>query len=151
MEAGTLYASLDSTYTIGYDTKAFTLGGIALEKERDATGRLNFDHSLTTAIPEWKGSSGLNYHWDNYTLFNYFHYISSYDEPGSQYAPHIDSHLTWDISFMWSMPQQDIVFILSMLNVTDEKPPRVNLEAGYGGLTHDPKGRRIKLGMTWAF
>ncbi len=151
IEPGTLNATLDFTYTIDYDVKAFSLNGIEMEPARDGAGRLNFGHPLAVALPEWKGSLGLSYGWGNYILSNHFNYISSYDEPGGQYAPHIESHITWDATFMWRMPEQDIALVLSLLNVTDERPPRINLESGYDGLTHDPKGRRFKLGMTWSF
>ena len=31
------------------------------------------------------------------------------------------------------------------LNLTDEEPPFANVEHAYDGMTHNPKGRRLKL------
>jgi hypothetical protein len=35
------------------------------------------------------------------------------------------------------------------MNLLDTRPPLVNIEQAYDGFTHDPKGRRVKLGVTY--
>ena len=37
------------------------------------------------------------------------------------------------------------------LNLTNAKPPLVNREHAHDGLTHNPKGRRFKLAVTYGF
>ena len=63
----------------------------------------------------------------------------------------IDSHTTLDLTFRWQLPERGLNLAASVLNVTDEDPPFVNVEHGYDGLTHDGKGIRFKLGLTYSF
>ena len=34
---------------------------------------------------------------------------------------------------------------------TTQIPPWANVEQSYDGFTHDPKGRRVKMALTWRF
>ncbi len=34
-------------------------------------------------------------------------------------------------------------------NLLDTRPPLVNVEQAYDGFTHDPKGRQLKLAVTY--
>ena len=37
------------------------------------------------------------------------------------------------------------------MNLLDKMPPLVNIEQAYDGFTHDPKGRRLKLAVSYNF
>ena len=79
-------------------------------------------------------------------------YISSYEDSGSTTtAPVIDPFLTWDTSFLWHFPDSGIDLTLYALNLTDRIPPWANIEQSYDGFTHDPKGRRLKVALTYRF
>ena len=78
-------------------------------------------------------------------------YISAYEDFGADIVPIIDPFLTWDISFLWRFPASGLDLTLYALNLTGQVPPWVNVEQGYDGFTHDPKGRRLKMALTYRF
>ena len=151
---GQFSASWDATYTLGYDTKELLLegAGLTLYAERDAAGYLNFAHPIAVPLPRWKSRWSAAYNWDAYTLANYVSYISSYaDRGGNTTTPVIDPFLTWDLSFLWRFPGSGMDLTLYAMNLTGQVPPWANIEQSYDGFTHDPKGRRIKLALTYRF
>lgn len=157
--AGQLAASFDGTYTLEYQTKALMLGDLVLQEEADAAGYLNFGNPIATPLPKLKAQASAGYHWAAYSLVSYLNYISSYEDRGSISADNekindlfgtIDSFVTWDVSFLWQV-SAGIHIALSGANLLDAKPPLVNIEAGYDGFTHDPKGRRLKLAVSYGF
>ena len=151
---GQFSASWDTTYTVGYETKELTLAGtdLTLYGERETAGYLNFAHPISVPLPRWKSRWSATYLWSDYTLANYVNYISSYRDRGANTTvPVIDPFLTWDLSFSWRFPGSGINLSLYALNLTDERPPWANVETGYDGFTHDPKGRRLKVGLTYRF
>ncbi|WP_419162659.1 hypothetical protein [Candidatus Palauibacter sp.] len=78
------------------------------------------------------------------------HYISSYDDPDSVDPAHrvIGSFGTFDATVMMKLTDSIDAFFTGF-NLLGTAPPLVNQEGSYDGLTHDPKGRRIKAGMTY--
>ena len=62
----------------------------------------------------------------------------------------IDSFVTWDVSFLWDLSDGANI-ALSGMNLLDTMPPLVNIEQAYDGFTHDPKGRRLKLAVSYNF
>ena len=151
---GQFSASWDTTYTLGYETKALMLEGtdLTLYERRETAGYLNFAHPISVPLPRWKSRWSAIYTWSNYTLSNYVNYISSYqDRAASTTVPVIDPFLTWDVSFGWRFPGSGINLGLYALNLTGQRPPWANVETGYDGFTHDPKGRRLKVGLTYRF
>ena len=149
---GRFSASWDSTYTVGYDTKPLRLEGtdLTLAPGRRAAGYLNYAHPIAVALPRWKSRWSASYGWSVYTLATYLGYISSYDDRGTDSTvPHIDPFVVWDASFQWRFPASGMDLTLHAANLTGQIPPWANLEQSYDGLAHDPKGRRIKMGLTW--
>ena len=78
--------------------------------------------------------------------------ISIYEDRsgGDEYGT-MDPFLTLDATFRRRFPDLGMTVRLSALNLTNRWPPVVNAELGHDGLTHDFKGRRIKLAVTYAF
>ena len=150
---GQLSASWDATYTLEYDTKALMLEGtdLTLYGERQAAGYLNFAHPIAVPLPRWKSRWSASYDWGNQMLSNYVSYISAYEDFGADIVPTIDPFLTWDISFLWRFPASGLDLTLYALNLTGQIPPWVNVEQGYDGFTHDPKGRRLKMALRYRF
>ena len=154
---GLFTAGLEGTYTLEYETKALMLGGLTLQEGADAAGYLNFGNPIATSLPKFKGRISAGYYWQDYSIASYLNYISSYEDRGSMGSDNskiksifgtIESYLTWDATFLWNMPN-GINIALSGMNLLDKRPPLVNIEQAYDGFTHDPKGRRVKLAVTY--
>lgn len=150
---GSLKAGVSGSYTLKYDIKALARNGAAIQARTEAAGKLNFGNPLAVPIPDWKAQAFAAYHWSDYSLSAYLNYISSYEDDGA-YDGYggvpvagftVDSFATWDVSFQWRLPDLGLNVTLSALNLTDEDPPFANVEHGYDGFTHNPKGRRLKL------
>ena len=150
LDAGPGYfaVGLDGTYTLEYRTKALMLGDLELQPETEAAGYLNYGNPIATSLPKLKGRISATYDWSTYSLISYLNYISSYQDAGSSVAPDIDSFLTCDVNFLWRLSSQFNI-ALSALNLADVEPPFADIELMYDGFTHDPKGRRLKLAVTW--
>ena len=152
LERGELTVDLSGTYTFEYDIDDLTLGGATLLRGFDAAGKLNFGHALAPPIPDWKGRLSAIWRWSDYTLAGHVNHISSYEDVVSPTDKRkIDSHTTLDVTFRWQLAERGLDLAASVLNVTDEDPPFANVEHGYDGLTHDGKGIRFKLGLTYSF
>ncbi len=148
---GQLSLTLDGTWTAEYRTKALMLGDLELQPAADAAGRLNFGNPIAVPLPKWKSRFAGAYRWNDYSLASYVNYISSYEDPGSTLVPVVEPFLTWDTTFQWRFPDSGFDVTLYGLNLTGEAPPWADVELSYDGFTHDPKGRRVKLGVTYRF
>ena len=147
---GHFSVGLDGTYTLEYRTKALMLGDLELQPETEAAGYLNYGNPIATSLPKLKGRISAAYNWNTYSLISYLNYISSYEDAGSSVAPDIDSFLTCDVNFLWRVSSQFNI-ALSALNIADAEPPFADVELMYDGFTHDPKGRRVKLAVSYKF
>ena len=156
---GKFSLNLDATYTLEYRTKALTLGSLVLQEEADAAGYLNFGNPIATSLPKLKGQVSAGYYWGTYRLVSFLNYISSYEDRGSMNSGNdavkevfgtIDSFVTWDVSLLWDL-SEGVNIALSGMNLLDKMPPLVNIEQAYDGFTHDPKGRRLKLAVSYKF
>ena len=161
---GEFSLNLDATYTLEYRTKALMLGNLVLQEGADAAGYLNFGNPIATSLPRLKGQVSAGYYWEAYRLVSFLNYISSYEDRGSmdrkgedkiddkieEIFGTIDSFVTWDVSLLWDL-SEGINIALSGMNLLDTMPPLVNIEQAYDGFTHDPKGRRVKLAVSYNF
>ena len=150
---GLLDAGVNGTYTLDYDIRALYLDEFLVQDFVAAAGRLNFGNPLAVPIPDWKGQAYLAYHWNDYSLSAYVNHVSSYRDDGSHDgfggvpvdSFTVDGFTTVDLNFQWRLPRYGLNLTLSVLNLADEDPPFANVEHAYDGMTHNPKGRRIKL------
>ena len=156
---GEFSLNLDATYTLEYRTKALMLGNLVLQEGTDAAGYLNFGNPIATSLPRLKGQVSAGYYWEAYRLVSFLNYISSYEDRGSMNSGNaaieevfgtIDSFVTWDVSLLWDL-SEGVNIALSGMNLLDTMPPLVNIEQAYDGFTHDPKGRRVKLAVSYNF
>jgi iron complex outermembrane receptor protein len=156
---GEFSLNLDATYTLEYRTKALMLGNLVLQEGADAAGYLNFGNPIATSLPRLKGQVSAGYYWEAYRLVSFLNYISSYEDRGSMNSGNaavedefgtIESFVTWDVSLLWSL-SEGVNIALSGMNLLDTMPPLVNIEQAYDGFTHDPKGRRVKLAVSYNF
>ena len=155
--AAWLSAGFTGTYTLDYDVKALRLGDIHIQDPVAAAGKLNFSNPLLTPIPDWKGQAFLSWGWRNYSLTGYINYISAYEDDGAHDGYGgvpvdsftVDSFTTLDLTFQWSLTPRGLQLAFSVLNLADEDPPFANVEHAYDGMTHNPKGRRLKLTLRY--
>ncbi|MYG81482.1 MAG: hypothetical protein F4187_06830 [Gemmatimonadetes bacterium] len=56
--------------------------------------------------------------------------------------------MTWDLNLLRRASSSFDVG-LYVMNALDADPPHVRWEQSYDGFTHSPKGRRIKMSVTW--
>ena len=152
--SGQLSGSVDGTYTREYYMKALRVDDIEYRAALEGAGYYNRSHPLASPIPKWKWRGSAGYHYGNYSLVNYLNYVSAYEDR-YVWAPDsfklIDSFLTWDVNLLWRLPKLGMNITFSALNLTDAEPPPVYFELAFDGLTHNPKGRRFKLGVTYQF
>ena len=80
------------------------------------------------------------------------HYVSAYEDRDTVAAyRQIDRYLTFDLNFRWQVPNSGTTMTVSALNLADVQPPLVNTEQAFDSLTHNPRGRRVKLTVTHRF
>ena len=159
---GELSLNLDGTYTLEYRTKALkykykdedgNLVELPLQEEADVADFLNFGNPIATSLPRLKSRASAGYYWGTYSLVSYLNYISPYYDRGSAASElfgTIDASLTWDMTFLWNV-SKGVKIVLSGVNLLNSKPPLANIEQGYDGFVHDPKGRRLKLAVSYGF
>ncbi|MXW64311.1 MAG: TonB-dependent receptor [Bacteroidetes bacterium SB0662_bin_6] len=149
--AGVLSGGFEGTWTRSYFVKALEVSGVELAGEQEGAGYLNRYNPSAPPIPKWKSRVNAGYHRSLYSLVSYLNYIPSYinenESEGSELRT-IDSFATLDVSAYRHLPGGFDV-TLSVLNLLDKDPPFVNWESAFDGFTHSPKGRRVKLSITW--
>ena len=156
---------LDGTYVREFVVRALDVDGTEVLAEYDANGKLNVKTPVAPPLPQWKSSFSAGYHVGDYSVVNDFNAVSAYTNdnyvftaeekrrnPGLQKLEDaysgIDRFLTWDLSLLRRTSEQ-FDMGLHVLNVLDSDPPLVRWETSYDGFTHSPKGRRIKLSLTY--
>ena len=156
---GAVDAHLDGSYTLNYTVEPLIHNDVEIVPEKEAVGFLNATNPLAQPLPPLRMHASVGYHWDAYSAIARGHYIASYENadwwfdtgPAGEDWTKIDPFLTFDMNFQWRIPNAGVVATLSLLNLADAVPPTVNQELAFDSLTHDPKGRRIKLGVTYRF
>ena len=148
---GRFSATLDTTYLLEYRLRALEVDGVRFTEARDVAGAFNREIPVAPPMPKVKTRASAGYHWNDFSLLSWVNHISSYED---RYVwtstPFINPFLTWDANFLWRL-DNGMTVTFSALNLTDESPPRVDYEQGFDGLTHNPKGRRLKIGFTYRF
>lgn len=150
--AGVISGGFEGTWTRSYYVKALSLDGVPFASGLEGAGYLNRYNPSAPPIPKWKSRANVGYHRSRYSLVSYLNYVPSYinaddlDDSGNPID--IDSFATLDVSAYRHLPG-GFDLTLSMLNLLDADPPFVNWETAFDGFTHSPKGRRLKLSLTW--
>ena len=116
-----------------------------------AIGQLNWYNPIAPPLPRLKSRLWLGYHIGDYSAVSYANTVSGYKNEVFEGDPEkeaIDGFVTIDLSMM-RRSRSGMNIALSILNVLDTPPPLVFWEQSYDGFTHSPKGRRIKMTLTW--
>ena len=156
LDAGEFAWGADATRVLKYDVDPLTFNGVELVAALDAVGYLNNPVDGTVPpLPRWKAGAYAAYHRDAFSLTGRFNHVSAYKDrarevPDGRFA-NIDSFNTLDLTLLWRLPRQGLTVSLSALNVTDEDPPRIASDHFFDGMTHDPKGRRLKISLRYNY
>lgn len=150
--AGVISGGFEGTWTRSYFVKALDVGGVELAGELEGAGYLNRYNPSAPPIPKWKSRANVGYHRSRYSVVSYLNYVPAYtnaDDADDNGDPiDVGSFTTLDVTAYRNLPGGfDLSF--SVLNLLDSDPPFVNWETAFDGFTHSPKGRRLKLSLTW--
>ena len=154
---GQIRGGFNGSYTLSYDLKALHFADQVISPAVDAAGKLNFGNPLLVPIPQWKSQAFLTYSWNTKSVTTYLNHISAYSDHASHdgyggipvSSFEVDGFTTLDITAQWFMESIGLNVTCSILNLTDEAPPFANVEFAYDGMTHNPKGRRIKFSLNY--
>ena len=154
---GELVLGLQGTYTLAYDVKALDYNGIELQPAIEGVGALNGDNPVAWPLPTLKGRAQVGYHWDGGSVTAHLNHIGSYidqrydgpdvDADFRQYRD-IDAFTTLDLNLRMGV-MDGVDAVVTGFNLFDSPPPLVNWEGSFDGFTHDPKGRRIKVALSY--
>ena len=153
LAVGALSWGVDATYAVAYEVDALEFNGVELAASLDALGYLNDPVDGTVPpLPELKLGAFAAWRWRGAHLAVHLGRISSYAdrarEAGDRFAE-IDAYQTLDLTFAWRLPRRGWTLSFAVLNATDEMPPLVASDHFFDGATHDPKGRRLKMGIEY--
>lgn len=147
-----LVFNFDGSYTLDYTVDSLDYNGVELQASEQAAGYYNRTNPLAPPLPRVRSNAIVNYLFGNFTLTGVGRYISGYEdrETSAQYE-NIDAWITFDATAQYRVPNTEMVVTLSGLNLAGSFPPLVNHELAYDALTHNPKGRRFKLDLSYKF
>ena len=141
---GDMEFKLSGTRILSFDIDSWELGS-----SYNALGRLNYETPLARTLTEWKILWHVNYAWRDFNLRYAAKFVNSYDNVEDDIR--IDSHLTHDLHLHWAVKGEKLNLWATLLNLTDKDPPYAGEDLNYDAFTHNPLGRILKLGFTYAF
>ncbi len=150
---GEMKVGLDGTYTLEYDSDDFLNStGITLAEGGDFVGYSNEGTPFQTLV-DLRANLFARYSQGNHNVAYTLHYINDYEDPISPNAwlANIDSQITHDLTYSYSMFDGGTKLSVSAYNLTDEDPPAAAMDLNYDPYTHSAFGRMIKVGIVHAF
>jgi len=130
----------------------------------DALGRMNGRYGesplLIYATPELKYNIHAGWQKGIHSINLLYHHVDGYitelttaDRIPTHSEPYnrVDDFNTFDFYYAIRIPSWHTTFRLSVINATDEDPPIVWDELTYDAMTHNPLGRRLKVGVAYQF
>ncbi len=152
MGAGALVVSLDGSLTLDYTVDSLEVEGVVVHEGEQAAGFLNRNNPLAPPLPKLRTHALVSWLQSEFTLTGAARFVSGYEDRSTspEYAD-IDSWLTFDLTARYQWPGTAFHLTASALNFAGSVPPLVNYELAYDSLTHNPKGRRFKLGLGYRF
>ena len=149
---GAVSVQAEGTYTSSFMVKSLRLDDVEIQGGGEAAGFLNRYQPIAPPLPKLKGRLSAGYRQNAFGLTAYYNHVAAYEDqsqdPGTFYRD-IDAYGTWDLSLNWRLTE-DLDVVLVGYNLAGADPPLVNRELFYDGRTHDPRGRRLKLVLTYA-
>jgi len=150
-DIGDISLKFETTHMFSYE---IPIGG----KDTDVVGLFNHDN-FARSLPETKANATLLWVTDLQQVSLSARYISSYEttraNPIAGYSQNIDSQLTWDFQYNYTLSMSDVDtrITIGVLNLTDEEPPQVwdSVNFSYDPRQHDGRGRVAYLGLKFGF
>ena len=150
---GDVRVGLSATYTIDYKLGDFKVEGVTVEKAYDAAGFLNYQLSATS-LPQWKGSTFVEYSRGNHNLRLTLNYTDSYtDQRTTPFTGNnpvtgvpnpngktIKSTILAELDYRVQLPW-DTTATLSVDNLFDTDPSFARLDLNYDPFTGSAIGR----------
>ena len=147
-----LVFTFDGSYTMDFTVDALNYNGVELQAEEQAAGYYNRTNPLAPPLPKLRSNLVVNYLFGNTTLTGAGRLISGYtDRETIDEYEEIAPWLTFDATAQYRVPNSGMVVTLSGLNLAGTYPPLVNFELAFDALTHNAKGRRVKLDISYKF
>ena len=145
---------IDATYILKYDVDPLQFNGAELISALDAVGYLNDPVDGTVPpLPKLKTGASATLRQRDFRFTCRLDHVASYEdrarEAGLRFAD-IDAYRTVDFTVSWHPADRRFAVSLSALNIGDQAPPLIASDHFFDGTTHDPKGRRLKLGIRYS-
>ena len=120
-------------------------------------GSRNNANSIGRPLPEYKVNGSLRWMYDRHTLIATVRHVDGFTDDTAQsalrgsfgfFAPEIDSHTVYDLQYAVQLPgvsfmAEGATLALGVKNLTNEDPPKENVDGGFDYFTHDPRGRIV--------
>ncbi len=146
---GDLRFQLATSYTLEYDLT--DPDGVKI----DGVGSRNANNSIGHTLPEYKINGSVFWYKDRHAAVLMARYIDGYVDDLPQSAvrgqfigmhPTIDSFLTIDLQYTYSLPETFFMadgsaITFGVRNIANERPPKMNTDGAFDPFTHDPRGR----------
>ena len=149
---GAFVFSWDGSATLDFTVEALEYRGVELRPEEQAAGHYNRTNPLAPPLPRLRTNAVASYHFGNTTLTGAARFLSGYrDRDAAPRYRDIASWTTFDATARYRFPSSGLAATLSALNLAGADPPLVNWDPAFDPLTHNPKGRRLKLELSYRF
>ena len=151
---GTLAVGGTGTYTFDYVSDDFLdIGGALIRVGGDFNGFLNDGTAPFTPKPKVKTETFLKFNRGIHNATVVGRYVSSYKDeiPSLPNLARVDNHFTVDAHYTAALFEESTLLTFSILNLSDENPPRASTNLNYDPFTHDARGRMFKLGLTYTW
>jgi iron complex outermembrane receptor protein len=151
---GTLTFGSTGSYRLEYESDDFVdIVGIPLAPGGDFNGLINDGTSPFQPLPELKTDVFTKFTRGNHTATIVGHYTTSYVDvaPSLPTLAKIDNFFTVDMHYVVRLFEESTALSFSILNVSDEDPPRASTDLNYDPFTHDGRGRMFKIGLTYSW
>ncbi|MDZ4371608.1 MAG: TonB-dependent receptor, partial [Phenylobacterium sp.] len=166
---GDIALAANATQYTKFATGAFEVNGVVFDAGGD---RLGFRNTTRTGSPSQKWRANASVRWSNGThsiglRANYFDgfendpaqtRVAVQNLPGtandvfSDYGWGKERYVDFDLNYIYTAPAwQDFTLRVSVLNLTDERPPALQNFVGYDTLVGNPRGRMLRLETTKKF
>ena len=147
-----LVFNLAAGYTLDYTVEALVRDGVEYQAEAQAAGFLNRPNPLAPPLPRLRTHALLSWFTGPFTITGASQFISGYrDRTTISEYERIASWLVFDTTLQYRVRDTPLLLTLSALNLAGAMPPLVNQELAYDSLTHNPRGRRLRVGVSYRF
>ena len=149
---GALVFDWNGSATLDYTVEALDYAGVELRAEEQAAGYFNRTNPLAPPLPRLRTHAVASYFFGNATLTGAARYLSGYrDRDAAPRYRDITSWLTFDATVRYRVSATGLLVTLSAFNLAGADPPLVNWDPAFDPLTHNPKGRRLKLTLGYRY